>query len=258
MSKTFTIDPKFRDNLSPQTIRFVASKKNVTLEIEIIIQSDHLNELPDIGSQYKGTIPNVYGISSVALSSIEINSIGKDDEFFKCRLTYSHDVSYDTISTGVRTVYELNTEDIDVPIEQHSKYRMCWNHLLLARDGVTQIPAFWETATNSLGTGANYQWASAGDTIPDGWYVLKAEKKPGVSSFKSGVPTVTQTKVSNDRSYLSSEAKSSDYTKKSPGNTFGYSGSWLRCGSSIRYNGKQWELQTRFINSKTIDSDLYN
>jgi hypothetical protein len=253
----FTIDSTFSNTLAPQTIRFTAAEDSLNLEIEIVIPASDFSELPEIGSKYKGDIANVYGINQLALTGTEMTALGGDDEYFRCRLTYGPSPLYDESSSGVRKVYELTTEDMDVPLAQHEDYRMKWNHVLLAKSG-KGMPSFWSDAKDSSGSGSDYQWAKPGDAVSDGWVVIAAETKPGVESFRSGVPMVIKTETALSRTSLQNEAKHNDYTKDTPGITFGFGGQWLRCGSSIRRNGRWWELQVRYINCKKVDSDLYD
>jgi hypothetical protein len=69
---------------------------------------------------------------------------------------------------------------------------------------------------------------------------------------------VIKTETALSRTSLQNEAKRNDYTQDKPGITFGFGGQWLRCGSSIRRNGRRWELQVRYINCKKVDTDLYD
>lgn len=174
-------------------------------------------------------------------------------------LTYGVKESDEGSEATVRREVEYNTQDNDVPLAQHPRYRVRWNHVLLAKAGTTAIPAWWETAaekTLSSEDAALYAWAKPDEKVPEGWFCLCAESKPGVESFRSGICTVTEISRSTNKSFLERSA-ARDYTIQTPPDTFGRSGEWLRGGSSIRKTGKYWELTVTYLNSETVDQDIY-
>ena len=182
------------------------------------------------------------------------------------RQTYSITLSYGTpegsesnTEATVRREVEYQTQDVDIPLEQHPKYRACWNHVLLAKVGIDETPEWWDEAADTKIPAADAQkfaWGKPGDQPPDGWYCRVAETKKGVESYRQGICTVNVIERSTNKNYLSRSAKK-DYTIQKPPDTFGRSGEWLRGGSSIKKNGRYWELNVSYLNSKVWDIDLY-
>ena len=182
-------------------------------------------------------------------------------DVFEVTLTYAHDDN-DVPDAGatVHEEWEYDTQDYDVPLAKHTKYRYCWNHKLAAKTSAgAAVPGWFETAKNEVmdaGTGDTYKWLKADDKCPDGYTVIAQETKPGVESFRRGITTVQCIKSSCSKRKLERSAQQ-DYTIKRPKETFGKDGQWLRGGSKIRKNGKKWELTVSFLNSRDYDVDLY-
>lgn len=229
---------------------------SVTVRDCYVCAASKLDSFPAVGSLWRGYLPRNSGVDRVALRRVERHPMSSDG-LWLVTLTYEPEPLYDRVDGDIRTTYELATDDMDVPLEQHPSYRACWNHTLLGKAGET-VPAWWATARNTEGTGETYQWMKPGDPVPEGWTVLKAPAKPGVEAFRSGVPKVTVTKTSPKRAPLQQEARRQDYTRGAPGVTFGYSGSWLRGGSSIRREGRRWVLTVVYMNSAVVDTDIYD
>lgn len=154
--------------------------------------------------------------------------------------------------------WEYDTQDTDIPIEQHSKYRYCWNHKLAGRTGQSaSVPGWFERAKDETDAdNITYRWFRADDKVTDGWKVIAKATKPGVESFRAGITTVQMIKRCGSKSRLERNA-SADYTVQRPKETFGRSGFWLRGGSKIRKAGTKWELTVSYLNSKYIDKDIY-
>jgi hypothetical protein len=157
---------------------------------------------------------------------------------------------------------ECQHEDIDVPLEMHDDYLKKWNHELHAKKDVTSTPSWWATAEvdhvppmGSDGT-TDYIWARPGDAPKDGYALLKTPTKPGVEAFKSYAPRVTQTKYYKKQDDAERKA-ALDGTIQTPSDTFGFTGQWLQCGSSIRREGRWWVFKCSYLGSKKIDSDIY-
>jgi hypothetical protein len=126
---------------------------------------------------------------------------------------------------------------------------------------VTASPAWWLTAENDHTVPSDdaekYKWVRNGEQPASGWYMIAAATKPGVESFKTFVPEVHYKKYSRAQSTLQRIA-SKDGTRQSPPDDYGRSGDWLQNGSSIRKEGRLYVLETTYLNSRVIDSDIYD
>lgn len=229
--------------------------------VKIVATAKGLQEnLPFYGDPFKSDDPFFSGYRFLVLTTRTV----------KCdagRKTYSVTLSYGTpdgsdsnTEATVRREVEYQTQDVDIPLEQHPKYRTCWNHVLLAKIGIDATPEWWGTATDTKISSAdaqNFAWGKPGDQPPDGWYCRVAETKKGVESYRQGICTVNAIDRSTNKNYLTRSAQK-DYTIQTPPDTFGRSGQWLRGGSLIRKNGRYWELSVSYLNSLVWDKDLYD
>lgn len=256
MSNTAIICGAMEMVLQPGYPKITAEEDNITVSLQYMVEKGRLRDLPDLGDPYRGELPRGSGVEKVVLTRMTCTPKTPDGPWL-VDLEYGPEPLYDETRKGVRKTYELSTEDMDVPLAQHPDYKMKWDHVLLSKGG-SSVPSFWRSATSASGTGESYMWAKPGDVIPEGWKVIAAETKPGVESYRSGVARVTLVKTCRSRSALQAEARSQDYTIGRPGTTFGYRGDWLRGGSSIKRNGRRWELTVDYLNSSRIDRDLYH
>ena len=246
--------------LQPGYPKIENSEENLVVRLVYMVGAKAMKSLPKIGDKYNGAIPISSEIEEVVLSRVTAEPKSEDGPW-RVELEYTPEPLYDEVSGNGRNrvwkTYEMSTDDMDVPLEQHEEYQARWNHVLLAKDGVSAVPTWWETTADTVIADTNYKWGKPGEKVEEGWHVIKAETKPGVESFRDGVVTVTVTKLCHKRSGFDAEAKRRDYTVSAPGKTFGIEGMWLRGGSSIRREGRRWQMTTQFINSKYIDKDLY-
>lgn len=236
------------------------------LTVKYTAHSDGIAEiLPDYGTFYVNNADPFFDrYCNMRLSGRTITPLSSGNVF---EITLVYSVPEDELpnfSSTVSTEYEYDTQDYDVPIAQHDKYRYCWNHKLIGKldknGSLPAVPGWFETALTSKidnSDAVNYKWIKPGDKPPDGWNVVADETKPGVESFRSGITTVQMIKRSGSKSNLERDARA-DYTIQAPAETFGRTGFWLRGGSKIRKSGKKWELTVSFLNSKNYDDDLYS
>ena len=182
-------------------------------------------------------------------------------DVFEVTLTYGYD-SNDIPNTDdtLKEDWECDTQDYDVPIGQHEKYRYCWNHKLAAKTSAgTGVPSWFESATSDVLSSADsavYKWLKRDDKCPDGYAVIAAATKKA-ESFRRGITTVQMIRRCASKIKLQASARY-DYTIQTPKETFGKSGYWLRGGSKIRKNGKYWELTVSFLHTQDFDTDLYD
>ena len=230
-----------------------------TVTVRVTATADGLQKyLPTYGSFFDAADPFFARFRYLLLTGRTI-SADQGGKTYTVTLTYGVGEEDDGEESTVKSEIEYTTQDVDIPIAQHANYRVCWNNLLLAVNGVRLIPSWWSTARDKKipsDNVASYAWAKPDDQIPDGWYCLCPETKPGVESFRGGICTVTEIRRSTNKGFLSRSAKK-DYTIQKPPDHFGRSGEWLRGGSSIRKCGRYWELTVSYLNSRTVDRDLY-
>ena len=182
-------------------------------------------------------------------------------DVFEVTLTYGYDDDEipDTDAV-VKEEWEYDTQDYDVPLCRHDKYRWCWDHKLAAKPSAgSGVPSWFESATDdvlSSSDAAVYKWLKRDDKCPDGYAVIAAAKKQA-ESFRRGITTVQMVRRCASKTKLQASARF-DYTIQTPKETFGKSGLWLRGGSKIRKNGKYWELTVSFLHTQDFDTDLYD
>lgn len=250
------------DALVPQPgyPKITETEDNFTVSVRYVCTALEMRYLPKVGEAYRGETGFPYDGDKLVLSERRAEPKAEGGPWV-VDLVYAPEPLYDEVSGSgrnqVRKTYELSTEDMDVPLAQHPRYRMCWDHVLAAAPGMG-VPSWWPSAVSAVSAGASYRWLGPGEQPPEGWSVVAAETKPGVESFRSGVVRVHVTKTARKRAQFDSEARRQDYTIGAPGKTFGVSGTWLRGGSVIRRNGRLWELSVDYINAKAIDTDLYD
>lgn len=241
--------------------KVTATEEGFSVQVRYVCSPAELRYLPRIGEAYTGETGIRHEGDKLVLSELRAEPKADAAGPWTADLTYTPEPLCDEVTGSgrslVRKTYELHTEDQDVPLAQHPRYRMCWDHVLAARNGGA-VPAWWSSATSAADCAEGYQWLRPGDAVPEGWTVLAAETKPGVTAFRSGVVRVSLAKTCLTRKAFDEEARRQDYTIGRPGKTFGVAGRWLRGGSTIRRNGRLWELTVDYINAKAIDTDLYD
>jgi hypothetical protein len=157
---------------------------------------------------------------------------------------------------------EYISQELQIPVAQHSDYLANWNHKLLVKIPSSEAPSatFWNTAktpTMSQEEAKYYKWAKPDDPVPDGYAVIYPEEIPGVEFYLTFTPEVQWTQISSDKTLLQRKA-AQDGTKQSPPDAFNYQGQWLQSGSSIRRHGKSWARSVKFLGSKKWDERLYS
>ena len=153
---------------------------------------------------------------------------------------------------------------ISRPLEAHPAYRTMWNHYLFSASGVTTVPAWRATATDTLVPAAdreNYAWGKCLADAPAGFKPLAAPAKPGVESFDTAVYTVTETARFRSASAAGAMVAAKLNRIGAPTETFGNSnGNWKCDDAEVSWNGKYWLAKlswTRSDNDDGWDEDLY-
>lgn len=231
-----------------------------TITLQIIATAAGMVNLPSYGEEFKSDDPFFSSFSWLVLTTRTVKAIPGKQTYLVTLVYTTPDNAAVNYEATVSAEVEYTTQDVDIPLAQHENYRMCWDHVLIARSDTNHVPGWYFTATDQKipdDYAGKYAWMKPGDKIPDGWICAAAETKPGVESFRQGICTVTETRKSTNKNYLSRSSKS-DYTIQKPPDTFGRPGEWLRGGSSIRKNGRYWELTVAYLNANRWDRDLYN
>ena len=192
----------------------------------------------------------------------------KEDTIWECELVY--ELSADGLSVdvpnhswGVKSC-RLRGGMLSRSLEAHPDYRTCWNHYLFARDGVTAVPTWRTTATDTLVPSVdreNYAWGRFPADAPAGFKMLAGPTKSGIDSFDIAVYTVTET--ARFRTAAAAGAMVAAKLNKigTPAQTFGNSnGNWKCDDAEVSWNGKYWLARltwTRSADDSGWDSDLY-
>lgn len=258
---------KYRGNIIKERLpgypKMVQSEDDTTIEDKFTVAVGEILYLPGIGDKYPDDL--LSALSDVTMTLRERRLVPKPGGgLFEVELIYAPaDEDEGGFGSNVRAVYEYTTEDIDVPLAQHPNYQTKWNHVILEKDGElwswNDFDIFWKEAVDLTIPDVFFgifQWSKPGDSVPEGWRVIRSETKPGVESFRRGVVVITVTRKSRSKKAFERESKT-DYTRQNPPKDFGHKGEWLRGGSRIYPEGKSWIMTVQYTNSITIDPDLY-
>lgn len=161
---------------------------------------------------------------------------------------------------GAKTA-TLHGAVLSMPLEQHPKYRMNWNHYLFCKDSQSK-PSFWYTAKDSSMSSSDkgkYTWGSQRSEKPEGWYVIDPTKH--ANHFE--IPTYVLQETARYRSFQAAAQALGGKVGKiaSPSASISVeSGRNWRCDEGrIQYDGKHWLGTFSYTLSGPggWDSDLY-
>lgn len=243
----------------PNYPRYTGEANNERIDAKFVAAIDQVAEnLPNYGAAFLDErFPYLNSFSSLRLSSRSIVPLPGSTH---CEISLTYSSPEAEPDDGDEDEEYINVEN-QVPIEQHKNYRKCWNYDLHAKKGVTSVPIWYPDAqkdhTISSSESSNYKWVRCGEQPASGWYVVQPAIKPGVETFKTFVPEVHYKKYSHSKSSLARVADK-DGTKQTPPDTYGRSGEWLQDGSAIRKEGRMYALEVAYLNSRVIDSDIYD
>lgn len=243
----------------PNYPRYTGEANNERIDAKFVAAIDQVTEnLPNYGAAFLDErFPYLNAFSGLRLSTRSVVPLAGNTHC-EVSLTYtSPEVEPDE---GDEDIEYINVEN-NPSIEQHRNYRKCWNYDLHAKKEITSVPTWYPDAeknhTIPASESSSYKWVRCGEQPASGWYVIQAAIKPGTESFKDFVPEVHYKKYSHSKSSLQRIA-SKDGTKQTPPDTFGRAGEWLQDGSSIRQEGRMYTLEVAYLNSRVIDSDIYD
>ena len=136
-----------------------------------------LASLPDYGDTFSDS--NHPYFTTFTGNILETKNITRDKsgEFYDVTLTYKRsEGSPGAVPSGpVMEEWDYDTQDKDVPIEQHPNYLTKWNHVIIARTGTNVAYSGWNTDTGkdpnvmSKENVKIYRWIKPDDPVPNGW-----------------------------------------------------------------------------------------
>ncbi len=233
---------------------------SLELQVNYHLNSTEISTLPEDGEDFLDErFPQFHGLG---LRLTRLNLTPKNGySVWLLELTYSTPADSSGENPEAEETIEYDTDEYEAPLASCEGYRTNWDHVLLQNDKSQETinKTWWENAVNTVipdEAKEQVKWAKVDDGVPDGWHVVYAETMPGVTGRLTGAGVVTVTVRKNSKSALT-RAMKSDYTRQTPPDTFEQSGEWLRCGSSIRKEGKKWVLTVKYRNAKKIEERLY-
>ena len=230
------------------------------LQVDYHLNSDEISSLPEEGEDFLDErFPQFHGLN-LRLSRLTLTP-KNGHSVWLLELTYSTPSDSSGENPELDEMDEYDTDEYEEPLRACEDYRTNWDHVLLQSNNSKESinRSWWENATTTVipeEAKEQVKWAKPDDGVPDNWHVVYAETMPGVTGRLTGAGVVTVTVRSSKKSTLARQMKS-DYTRQTPPDTFGLSGEWLRCGSSIRKEGKKWALTVKYRNAQKIERRLY-
>jgi hypothetical protein len=230
------------------------------LAMQYTCSEDELTAIPEYGDNFTDSrYPFFTALTSHVLDKRNITR-DKSGELYTLELEYRSPAGDANSPSGpVMEEWDYETQDYDVPIEQHPNYRTCWNYRFIVIKGETPDPELHSAATDTElteGEAEKYAWIRLGDKVPVGWYEWGSPQKKAVESYRAGITTVNRIWRCSNLKKLTVDINK-DYTISAPDKTFGKTGEWLRGGSKIKKEGRMWVLTVSYLNIKEIDRDIY-
>ena len=191
-----------------------------------------------------------------------------EDTVWECELVY--ELSTDGLSVeppdhswGARSC-RLRGGMLSRPLEAHPDYRTKWNHYLFSGSGITALPLWYASATDTVIPAAdrgNYAWSKYLSGAPEGFRALAGPTKPGIDSFDTAVYTITETARFRTAATAGAMVAAKLNRIGTPSTTFGNAnGSWKCDDAEVAWNGKYWLAKlswTRSGEDGGWDEDLY-
>lgn len=225
-------------------------------------------EIEELAAELEPGNPGEYG----TLDSVRIYQDGGNIWACERRYTTDQDGDY-TNKPNVfygRKSAQLHGAMLSMPLESHKNYLTQWNYYLAAAPDVSAVPAWWDTAKDTVLTNAEaqrYRWIKSPSECPTdqrgNWRPIKNPKYPGVNSYDVATYTVTET-----AKYKSAKAAGQSIGRKlnqigKPDEDFGMTPSgynWKCDDATVSYNGGDWFATvtwTRSGDDKGWNTDLY-
>ena len=232
-----------------------------TLTMKYTCAESDLPVLPDYGDSFSDTRYPYFAAMTGHILDVKDISRDNSGEFYHVELQFKDPQGGggNAPSGPVMEEWDYDSQDYDVPVENHPNYRTKWNHKIIAIKGTTIAYSGWADATDtkiSSPDSDKYKWQKPDETVPPGWDVWCAETEKGVESYRSGHTTVNWMKRCTDLKKLIASAQK-DRTIVTPEKTFGRDGEWLRGSSKLKKEGRYWVMTVPFLNFEYINRKLY-
>ena len=162
------------------------------LTCKYIVSADRMDGLPEYNTPYKNELYRFFnGFDYLLLKQRNVKTLPGGGHYEVTLIYEQSDAQLlDVSASAVEIECEQDTREETYPLEYRPNYRCRWNRRLLARrDTASTVPGWWSTAATTVIPAADqddYRWISPGDQVPDGWYELCSETKPGVDGFLGG------------------------------------------------------------------------
>lgn len=128
---------------------------------------------------------------------------------------------------------------LSLPLEQHPKYRVCWNYFLFGKSG--NVPSWWSTATSPVTNEDNYLWGQRIGECPARWKILKAPTK---HANHYEIPTYVMQETANYRSFQQAASALGSKVGRiaTPSHAISVTGgrNWRCDEGRIEYDGKKY------------------
>lgn len=231
-----------------------------------IVHRNEIAQIPEPGTFYSSATHDFFNLfPKLRLRSRTVRPM-TGGKTYEVTLVYAYPPGMEPPGdTQVYEACEYNTQEFDAPINQHPDYKIEWDHAFWVKKGEESsedvsniLYSTREAKTNAIpSSGAGKCcWIKDGEKAPDGYGAMTNVQKPGVTSFRTGVATVTQTYKSTSKAKLKKKI-ADDFKIGAPKETFGATGAWLRGGSQMRKESRYWTQVVTYTNSKQIDTDIY-
>ena len=195
----------------------------------------------------------------------------REGAVWECEFRYEAPEEWASISVPSRNwgskSCQLRGAMLSRPLESHPEYRTKWNHGLCAASGTTELPSWYEDATDTAIPAADvarYCWCRSASEIPsdeDGrWILLAAPAKPGVTSYDVATYTITETARFRSASTAGRMVAGTINRIGSPSSTFGITGGNWKCDDAeVSWNGRYWLARLTWTRSDGDgwDEELY-
>lgn len=184
---------------------------------------------------------------------------------FHCQQNQHGDVTSPPNTAYGKKSASLSGGMLSVPIEAHPRYKTCWKYYLVAKEGVTAIPSWWNSATGTLlpsGAAQSYRWIASLAELNNypGWHEIASPKKPGMTHFDVATYVVRESIRCKTQAQAGKFAANRLNKIIRPDYDFGITaGDWKCDSANIRWGGKFWLVDLSYTCSiGNWDAEVYS